>query len=131
MGVIGYRKFRDKVSKRLPKISAGRIVLAVTALVVAYFLVGGAFNAIRSRQLREQETQLRSEVRDLQDRYRELQALQQYLDSDEYIEAVAREQLGLVRTGEIGIVAIPTEPSPTPKPGEVGPRLWWDVLIRR
>ena len=119
------------MSKRLPKISAGRIVLAVTALVVAYFLVGGAFNAIRSHQLREQEGQLRSEIRDLQDRYRELQALQQYLGSDEYIEAVAREQLGLVRRGEIGIVAIPAEPSPIPRPGEADPELWWDVLIRR
>jgi cell division protein FtsB len=98
---------------------------------VAYFLVGGAFNAIRSHQLREQEGQLRSEIRDLQDRYRELQALQLYLGSDEYIEAVAREQLGLVREGEIGIVAIPAEPSPTPEPGEADPELWWDVLIRR
>ena len=129
--MVGYRKFKDNVSKRLPKISVGRIVLAVTALVVAYFLVGGAFNAIRSHQLREQEGQLRSEIRDLQDRYRELGALQRYLDSDEYIEAVAREQLGLVRKGEIGIVAIPTEPSPNPKPGEADPELWWDVLIRR
>ncbi len=131
MGVIVYRKLKDKVSKRLPKISAARIVLAVTALVVAYFLVGGAFNAIRNQQLREQEGQLRSEIRDIQDRYRELQALQRYLGSDEYVEAVAREQLGLVRKGEIGIVAIPADPSPTPKPGEADPELWWDVLIRR
>ena len=120
-----------KVSKRLPKLSAGRIVLAVTALVVAYFLVGGAFNAIRSQQLREQQGQLRSEISDLQDRYRELQALQLYLGSDEYIEAVAREQLGLVRQGETGIVAIPAEPSASPGPGEGDPELWWDVLIRR
>ena len=129
--MVGYRKLKDKVSKRLSKISAGRIVLAVTALVVAYFLVGGAFNAIRSQQLREQEGQLRAEVQDLQLRYRELQALERYLDSDEYIEAVAREQLGLVRRGEIGIVAIPAQPSPTPKPGAAEPELWWDVLIRR
>ncbi len=131
MGVVGYRKLKDKVSKRLPNISAGRIVLAVTALVVAYFLVGGAFNAIRSQQLRDQEGQLRAEVEGLQQRYRELEALQRYLDSDEYIESVAREQLGLVRRGEIGIVAIPAQPSPIPKPGTAQPELWWDVLIRR
>ena len=119
------------MSKRLPTISAGRIVLAVTALVVAYFLVGGAFNVIRSQQLRDQESQLRAEIQDLQQGHRELQALQRYLNSDEYIEAVAREQLGLVRKGEIGIVAIPTQPSPTPKPGATEPELWWDVLIRR
>lgn len=129
--MVGYRKLKDKVSKRLPKISAGRIVLAVTALVVAYFLVGGAFNAVRSQQLRDQKGQLRAEVQGLQQRYRELEALQRYLDSDEYIESVAREQLGLVRRGETGIVAIPSQPSPIPEPGTADPELWWDVLIRR
>lgn len=126
--MIGYRQFIDKVFKRLPTIST--VILAVTALVVAYFIVGGAFNAIRSHQLRQQEAQLRSEIRDLQARYQELTALRDYLDSDEYIEAVARERLGLVRRGETAIVAIPTQPSPTPAPEDPGPELWWDILIR-
>lgn len=126
--MIGYRQFIDKVFKRLPTIST--VILAVTALVVAYFIVGGAFNAIRSHQLRQQEAQLRSEIRDLQARYQELTALRDYLDSDEYIEAVARERLGLVRRGETAIVAIPTQPSPTPAPDDPGPELWWDILIR-
>lgn len=116
------------MSKRLPRIST--IVLGVTALVVAYFLVGGAFNAIRSHQLRQQESQLRAEIDDLQARYEELDALREYLDSDEYVEAVAREQLGLVRRGETGIIMIPVQPSPTPGPNEAEPELWWDILIR-
>jgi cell division protein FtsB len=98
---------------------------------VAYFVVGGAFNAVRSHQLRQQEAQIQAEVRGLQSRYQELSALRDYLDSDEYVEAVAREQLGLVRRGETGIVAIPTQPSPTPRPGSAEPELWWDILIRR
>lgn len=116
------------MSKRLPGIST--VILGVTALVVAYFLVGGAFNAIRSHQLRQQEGQLRAEINDLRDRYQELSALREYLDSDEYVEAVAREQLGLVRRGETGIIAIPTQPSPTPGPNDAEPELWWDILIR-
>jgi cell division protein DivIC len=115
------------VSKRLPSIPA--VVLGVTALVVAYFVVGGAFNAIRSHQLRQQEAQLRTEISDLNDRYEELSALRDYLDSDEYVEAVAREQLGLVRRGEIGIVAIASQPSPTPHPDATESELWWDILI--
>jgi hypothetical protein len=46
---------------------------------------------------------------------------------------VAREQLGLVREGETGIVVISTVPSPTPTPGagpDAGRQLWWDVLTR-
>lgn len=126
--MVGYRQFIDKVFKRLPTIPT--VILAVTALVVAYFLVGGAFNAIRSHQLREQESQLRSEIRGLQDRYRELTALREYLDSDEYIEAVAREQLGLVRRGETGFIILPSQPAPTPAPHEPERQLWWDILIR-
>lgn len=117
------------MSKRLPSIPA--VVLGVTALVVAYFVVGGAFNAIRSHQLRQQESQLRGEIGELRERYEELSALREYLDSDEYVEAVAREQLGLVRRGETGIVAIATQPSATPHPDAPEPDLWWDILIER
>jgi hypothetical protein len=69
-------------------------------------------------------------MEDLERRYDRLTALKEYLNSDEYIEAIAREQLGLVRKGETGFVAISTVPSPTPAPGEEPPSLWWDVLIR-
>jgi len=118
------------VFKRLPEISTARVIVAVTVLVVVYFLVTGALNAVRSYQLRQQAGQLRTEIQDLQTRYQRLEALKEYMNSDEYIEAVAREQLGLVREGEISFVAISTQPTPTPAPGENQPDLWWDVLIR-
>jgi cell division protein DivIC len=118
------------VSKRLPRVSAAKIILGVTALAVVYFLVAVGFNAIRSHQLRQQEGQLQSEIEQIQGRYQRLEALKGYLNSDEYIETVAREQMGLVREGETGFVAIPTGPTPTPAPGDQGPGLWWDTLIR-
>lgn len=118
------------MSKRLPRISTTRIILAITALAVTYFLVAGAFNVIRSRNLSAQENQLQAQIEQIQGRQQRLEALKQYLNTDEYIEAVAREQLGLVRQGEIGFVGISTQPTPTPAPGQPGPQLWWDVLIR-
>jgi len=108
-------------------------VLAVTALVVVYFLVSAGFGGIRAHQLRQQQGRLEIDIEQLQERYQRLDALRQYLTSDEYIEGVARQQLGLVREGETGIVVISTVPSPTPTPGasaDAGPQLWWDVLIR-
>ncbi len=108
-------------------------MLGVTAAVVVYFLVAGSFAAIRSHQLRQQQGQLETDIQQLQGRFQRLQALSDYLNSDEYIEAVARQQLGLVREGETGFVVISTVPSPTPAPGQssnVEPELWWDVLIR-
>ena len=108
-------------------------MLAVTALVVVYFLVSAGFSGIRAHQLRQQEGRLDTDIQQLQERYQRLDALRQYLKSDEYIEGVARQQLGLVRGGETGIVVVSTVASPTPTPGagpDAGPQLWWDVLIR-
>lgn len=103
----------------------------MTAIIVGYFLVTGATAALRSSRLGERENRLRAEIAGLQERYERLEALREYLGSDEYIEAVAREQLGLVREGETGIVAISAAPSPTP--GAESPadsELWWETLIR-
>lgn len=121
---------RDKGPRRLPRISATRFILIVAAMAVVYFLIAGAVNTVRSHQLHQQEDQLRSDIQQLELRYQRLQALKEYLNSDEYIEAVAREQLGLVREGETGFVVISTVPTPTPAPEQAEPELWWDLLIR-
>lgn len=124
-----------QVPTRLPNLTT-RVILIVTAIAVTYFMVTGVLNAVRSHQLSQDEKQLRSEIQGLEARFEQLQALRDYLNSDEYIETVAREQLGLVREGETSIVAISTAPTPTPtqddqqsEEGE-GVELWWEALIR-
>jgi cell division protein FtsB len=97
--------------------------------VVVYFMATFAVNAIRGHQLNSQEDRLQAEITDLNGRYDRLVALEQYLKSDEYIEEVAREQLGYVKAGEIGFVAISSQPTPAAAPG-AQPDLWWDTLIR-
>ncbi len=107
-------------------------MLVVTALIIGYFLVTGATTALRSSQLSDREDRLRAEITHLEERYERLEALQEYLGSDEYIESVAREQLGLVREGETSIVVIPAVASPD-EDGEDEQNegeLWWETLIR-
>ncbi len=117
--------------RRFPRITGTRIVLGVTALIVGYFLVTGATTALRASRLSEREGRLEAEIAGLQQRYERLEALRQYLASDEYVEAVAREQLGLVREGETSIIVISTAPSPTPDPDQPEEdELWWQTLIR-
>jgi cell division protein FtsB len=113
----------------LPRLTAARIVFAFAALFVVYFLGTFAFNTIRGQQLSAQEDRLQADITDLQDRYDRLVALEQYLKSDEYIEEVAREQLGYVKKGEVGFIAISSQPTATPAPGEQTD-LWWENLIR-
>jgi cell division protein FtsB len=104
-----------------------RAVLALCAVAVVYILVTGALGALRAHQLRQEEERLRAEVANLQRRQRWLEALQQYMQSDEFIELMARQELGLVRPGEKGIVVLP--PSPTPSPAPTDPRPWWERLL--
>ena len=108
-----------------------RIVLGLTAVIIGYFLVTGATTALRTSRLSEREDRLEADIAGLQQRYERLEALRQYLGSDEYIEAAAREQLGLVREGETSIVVISAAPSPTPEPDQPEEdELWWQTLIR-
>ena len=115
--------------KRLLRFSGARLILLAAAAMVVYFLASGAANLVRSHQLTQEESNLQSEIDDLESRYERLTALEAYLESDEYIEAIAREQLGLVKPGETAFIAIPTQPSPAPEPGSTTD-LWWEVLLR-
>ena len=117
--------------KLFPRISTTRLVLGLTAIIVGYFRVTGATTALRSSRLGDREDRLRVEISEFQERFDRLEALREYLNTDEYIEAVAREQLGLVREGETGIVVISAAPSPPPdSEGAQESELWWETLIR-
>lgn len=118
------------MSKHLTTFSATKLIILITAAVIIYFLVTAGLGTVRSYQLHQREGRVRTELQDLQARYDRLQALKDYLNSDEYIEAAAREQLGLVHEGETGFVAISSQPAPTPAPNDSHPELWWDILIR-
>jgi len=117
------------VPAQLPRISTGRVIFVLTAVIVVYFLAAGLFNAIHSHQLRQEQARLEVDIQVMEERYRRLEALREYLNSDEYIETVAREELGFVREGEAAFVVTSTVPAPTPAPGESG-ATWWDIIIR-
>jgi hypothetical protein len=77
-------------------------------------------------------------VQALQERYDRLSALRDYLNSDEYIEWIARRELGLVGPGETGIIV---QSAATPVPSGVeaeeeqgsqadqGQGRWWEDVI--
>lgn len=114
---------------RFPHLSSSKIIFGVTALIVVYFLVTFAGSYFRAQQVDTQRTQLQQQIDDYSSQYQRLQALEQYLQSDDYIEQAAREQLGLVKPGETGIVVVPTQPSPTPAPGDTSGN-WWETITQ-
>jgi hypothetical protein len=88
-------------------------------------------NAVRNYQLHQEERALRLELEELAADREQLTAVRDYVESDEYIEDVARRVLGLVRPGETLVIVSGTEPEATPTPGDVTApaRSWWEELF--
>jgi cell division protein FtsB len=118
--------------RKLPRLTATRVVLLLAAAVVGYFLFAAASDTLLSHRLNEDEAQLQRDIRTLERQQQELAAIRDYLQSDEYIERVARDMLGWVRPGE-SLVIVSSNASPTPTPeGGAGAsddgRTWWERL---
>ncbi|MHB0884402.1 MAG: FtsB family cell division protein [Bacillota bacterium] len=84
---------------------AYRIRVRFGRLLVVVFLLYGvsvfAAQEVRVHRLRAQEAGVQAEIRQLQQANQGLQEQVNQARTDEYIEKVAREQLGLVKEGEI------------------------------
>jgi cell division protein FtsB len=105
--------------------------MLAAAVVVGYFIFTAVGDALLSQRLDRDEEQLQQEIVDLQRQQAELGAIRDYLQTDEYIEGVARRVLGLVRPGEtLVIVSSSAEPTPSPEaqPGQDEYRTWWEKL---
>lgn len=117
---------------RVPRLTLSRVVILAAVVVVGYFLFNAAQETILSEQLNDEERQLQQEIADLQREETELQAIRDYLRTDEYIEGVARHVLGLVRPGEsLATVSSAVQPTPTPESLDGEAREWWELLYGR
>jgi cell division protein FtsL len=106
-----------------------RLMLAGVLIAVVYFLFAAVSNGLQTHRLHQDEAQIRQEIEELKDDYRLLSSLQEYLNSDEYIESVARQQLGLVRPGETPISVLPSANQEQKDPSPGGP--WWEAYLQR
>lgn len=98
--------------------------------MVGYLLFTAAGEVLLSHRLNQDEQRLEQELTKLRRQQVQLEAIREYLKTDEYIEGVARRVLGLVRPGETLVIVSSTVP-PTPMPDgfaqEDGHR-WWEAL---
>lgn len=76
------------------------ITFVVCSLMVALLVQGRALDQ-RLAAKRQQSTDLDAQISQEEDRTQEITDLQEYMQSDEYLEKVAKDKLGLVRDGEI------------------------------
>ena len=102
MNGIKQKSRRRRQKKRVQRHK--RSVLAISS-VILLLLVMVSINGITLRAKEKsyvaQETELKKQIKEEKNRASKIDELEDYVDTDEYVEDVAREKLGLVHEGEI------------------------------
>ena len=81
-----------------------RSVLAISSIIVmlsAVIVIHGKALQARNKEYMAQEAELMAQLDDEKDRSEEIDKLKEYVGTDEYIEDVAKEKLGLIKQNEI------------------------------
>ena len=104
--------------------------MLLAAVAIGYFIFAAIGDVILSQRLNGDEQRLQQEIVELERQEIALQAIRDYLQTDEYIEGVARRTLGLVRPGEsLVIVSSSADATPTPDSQTHEADLtWWEKL---
>jgi len=117
---------------RLPLLPA---IIGTALIAVVYLAFTTGSYVIHYYQLRGEERALQQEIVDLDTEREQLTAVRDYLESDEYVEDVARRTLGLVQPGETLVIVSGTDPTATPTPEASavavapGDGDWWKALF--
>ena len=103
-------------ARRLPR---GAIILCVLLVAAAAAYVFGS-NFLDLYTLNREAARLETLKRNLQKQNAVLREEMNLLQTPAYIEKLAREQLGLVRPGEVAILIVrPPAPPPPPSPARI------------
>ena len=97
-------------------------MLIAAGFIVVYFSFTIVGNRLHQYQLDRENTQLEQRIAAAQSQYGRLQALHDWMQSDSFIETMARRQ-GLVRPGDHTILVSGGAPA-TPAPDDG--REWWE-----
>ncbi len=91
---------------------------------------------IDNYHLQQIEAQLEQEVEQEQARHEELLERKEYVQTDEFVENLARKELNWVRPGDVAIIVVqrtPDTPPATAAPPATAtptPQNWWEGLWR-
>lgn len=122
----------DVAARPHPQLPVLPIVIATALAIFGFLALNTARNVVRHYELQSRERHLRVELRQLDADHEQLDAIRQYLQSDEYVEDVARRVLGLVRPGEtLVVVSGPTPAAASPAGDAAAWRddPWWKDLF--
>lgn len=109
---VKYYPFQQKTpfrKKRVFRLSKSKLPLLVLLVLLFYLAITFTLQFHRLAALHQEIRQVQKQVTELQSKNSELREQLKRVQSDSYIEQMAREKLGLIKPGEARIV--PLEPS--------------------
>lgn len=106
--------------------SPGRILLLATLVVSGYMLMSAGNTFLHSYRLVSDENRLQQEVDTLKQQREQLIQIRDYLETDEYVEFMARRVFGLVKPGEKLIIVEAPAPELAPARDDL---TWWQRLF--
>src|SRR5690349_4828825 len=104
-------------------LSPRRVLIVAAIFIIGYFSIAIVGNAINRYELARDQDRLRNEIAALQSQQQRLDALRTYMQTDEFIERMARDE-GLVRPGDTPVMVAAPTPTGSSSSGSVGP--WWE-----
>ena len=129
---------RNKLFKQRPLLSIPQIIILLIVIGIMFIALDLTRRAQAGRLVGAGEESLQQEISLEDTRQIELQATLEYVQSDDYVEAYARDEGGYILPGEKRIVPMPVEaPSgaspdaePTPDPAAAARpwQAWWQLL---
>ncbi|MGI5837064.1 MAG: FtsB family cell division protein [Chloroflexota bacterium] len=113
----------DSEPSRFAQLLYGLLPVVITVAVILVLVVIGG-KAVQGYEMRQEARVVEQRIEQLRKQNRQLVNELDYYRSDEYIEKVAREELGLIREGEVAVAMLLPEkqrasslqPTPTPTP---------------
>ena len=104
-----------------------RVAFLLCACLALYFGVGVVGNGIQGYNLNQEQRQLQRDIASYQEQHLLIQGLVEYMRSSDYVEYIARRDLGMVMPGEPHIVVISPEADRTA--ADTTATRWWQTLL--
>ncbi|CUX37637.1 FtsB family cell division protein [Clostridium sp. C105KSO13] len=77
------------------------VITVILVLLVCVLSVNALTLQAKDKDYRQQEEELRAQIKEQKERTKEIKEYEEYVKTDEYVKEVAEEKLGLVDSGEI------------------------------
>ena len=111
-------------------------LIALALIMLIPLLTGFNGRLAIIRQMHQEELQLTQAMAEEQARRAELEELHAYVKSNAYVEYWARVEARMVRPGEVAVIPVaqeatptPVPPTPSPNPPVSPPGEWWNVFF--